>query len=101
MGTFIYSFAEATQNFLKVTQIVEKEGKAIIVKNNKTKHILIGIEATLFLKLGITRRLTLLKNGFSKNIKTLSSNLLNNYFGTSYRQNFHQTFRYNLHGFCL
>ena len=45
METFTCSIDEATQNFLKVTQIVEKEGKAIIVKNNKPKYILIDIES--------------------------------------------------------
>lgn len=35
------SITEANQNFSKVTKLVEKEGSAIIMKNNTPKYIVI------------------------------------------------------------
>ena len=40
----IVSVSEANQNFSKVTRIAEKNGKAVIFKNNKPKYILLDLE---------------------------------------------------------
>ena len=41
----IVSVTEANQNFSKVTRIAEKEGQAVIFKNNKPKYVLIDVES--------------------------------------------------------
>ncbi|MDF9867286.1 antitoxin Phd [Bacilli bacterium PM5-3] len=38
------SMSEANQNFSKVAKKLEKEGKAIILKNNKPRFLIINIE---------------------------------------------------------
>ena len=40
----IVSVSEANQNFSKVTRIAEKNGQAVIFKNNKPKYILLDLE---------------------------------------------------------
>lgn len=37
--------SEANQNFSKATQIVDKTGKAVIMKGNRPKYLLMDIEA--------------------------------------------------------
>ena len=44
----IVSVTEANQNFSKVTRIAEKEGQAVIFKNNKPKYILLDVESNPF-----------------------------------------------------
>ena len=41
----IISVSEANQNFSKATRIAEKNGQAVIFKNNKPKYILLDIES--------------------------------------------------------
>ena len=41
----IVSVSEANQNFSRVTRIVDKNGQAVIFKNNKPKYILLDIES--------------------------------------------------------
>ena len=41
----IISVSEANQNFSKATRIAEKNGQAVIFKNNKPKYILIDIDS--------------------------------------------------------
>ena len=41
----IVSVTEANQNFSKVTRIAEKEGQAVIFKNNKPKYVLLDVES--------------------------------------------------------
>ncbi|MBR3301574.1 MAG: type II toxin-antitoxin system Phd/YefM family antitoxin [Firmicutes bacterium] len=41
----IISISEANQNFSKATRIAEKNGQAVIFKNNKPKYILLDIES--------------------------------------------------------
>ena len=41
----IISVSEANQNFSKATRIAEKNGQAVIFKNNKPKYILINIDS--------------------------------------------------------
>ena len=41
----IISVSEANQNFSKATRIAEKNGQAVILKNNKPKYLLIDIDS--------------------------------------------------------
>ena len=41
----IVSVTEANQNFSKVTRIAEREGQAVIFKNNKPKYVLLDVES--------------------------------------------------------
>ncbi|MBR4078773.1 MAG: type II toxin-antitoxin system Phd/YefM family antitoxin [Christensenellaceae bacterium] len=40
----IVSVTEANQNFSRVTRIAEKNGQAIIFKNNRPKYMLVDLE---------------------------------------------------------
>ena len=40
----IISVTEANQNFSRVTRIAEKNGQAVIFKNNRPKYMLIDLE---------------------------------------------------------
>ena len=42
----IISVTEANQNFSRVTRIAEKNGQAIIFKNNKPRYKLVDLEAS-------------------------------------------------------
>jgi len=42
----IISVAEANQNFSRVTRIAEKNGQAVIFKNNRPKYMLIDLESS-------------------------------------------------------
>ena len=47
----IVSVTEANQNFSRVTRIAEKNGQAVIFKNNRPKYMVIDLENTPFLEL--------------------------------------------------
>ena len=47
----IVSATEANQNFSRVTRIAEKNGQAVIFKNNKPKFMLIDLEKSPMLEL--------------------------------------------------
>lgn len=47
----IVSVTEANQNFSRVTRIAEKNGQAIIFKNNRPKYMLIDLEESPLLEL--------------------------------------------------
>ena len=47
----IVSATEANQNFSRVTRIAEKNGQAVIFKNNKPKYIVIDLETCPILDL--------------------------------------------------
>ena len=47
----IVSATEANQNFSRVTRIAEKNGQAVIFKNNKPKYMLIDLEQSSYLEL--------------------------------------------------
>ena len=47
----IVSATEANQNFSRVTRIAEKNGQAVIFKNNRPKYMVIDLENTPFLEL--------------------------------------------------
>ncbi len=40
----VLSITEANQNFSRVTRIVDKQGSAVIFKNNKPKYMLVSWE---------------------------------------------------------
>lgn len=40
----IISMSEANQNFSRATKIADKSGRAIVLKNNKPKYIILNIE---------------------------------------------------------
>ena len=47
----IVSATEANQNFSRVTRIAEKNGQAVIFKNNKPRYMLIDLEKSPVLDL--------------------------------------------------
>ena len=47
----IVSATEANQNFSRVTRIAEKNGQAVIFKNNKPKYMLIDLDQSPLLEL--------------------------------------------------
>ncbi len=47
----IVSMTEANQNFSRVTRIAEKNGQAVIFKNNKPKYMVIDLETSPMLEL--------------------------------------------------
>ena len=47
----IISMTEANQNFSKVSKAVDLYGKALIVKNNKPRYLLIDVSDNSFLEL--------------------------------------------------
>ena len=47
----IVSATEANQNFSRVTRIVEKNGQAVIFKNNRPKYMVIDLEHSPILDL--------------------------------------------------
>lgn len=47
----IVSMTEANQNFSKVVKVAEKNGTAVIFKNNKPKYLLVDVEKSAYLDL--------------------------------------------------
>lgn len=47
----IVSVTEANQNFSRVTRIAEKNGQAVIFKNNRPKYMVIDLESSPILEL--------------------------------------------------
>lgn len=47
----IVSITEANQNFSRVTRIAEKNGQAIIFKNNRPKYMVVDLEKSPVLEL--------------------------------------------------
>ena len=47
----IVSVTEANQNFSRVTRIAEKNGQAVIFKNNRPKYMVIDLENSPMLEL--------------------------------------------------
>ena len=47
----IVSVTEANQNFSRVTRIAEKNGQAVIFKNNRPKYMVIDLENSPLLEL--------------------------------------------------
>ena len=42
----IISVSEANQNFSRVTRIADKNGQAVIFKNNRPKYLLVDLESS-------------------------------------------------------
>ncbi|MBE6758966.1 MAG: type II toxin-antitoxin system Phd/YefM family antitoxin [Ruminococcaceae bacterium] len=40
----LVAMAEANQNFSRVTRVVDEEGVAVILKNNKPRYVVVGFE---------------------------------------------------------
>lgn len=47
----IVSATEANQNFSKVTRIAERNGQAVIFKNNKPKYVLIDLDSNPYIEM--------------------------------------------------
>lgn len=47
----IVSVTEANQNFSRVTRIAEKNGQAVIFKNNRPKYMVIDLESSPMIEL--------------------------------------------------
>lgn len=47
----IISVTEANQNFSRVTRIAEKNGQAVIFKNNRPKYMLIDLDSSPILEM--------------------------------------------------
>lgn len=47
----IVSITDANQNFSKVAKVAEKNGEAVIFKNNKPKFVLIDMESNPYFEL--------------------------------------------------
>ena len=47
----IVSITEANQNFSRVTRIAEKNGQAVIFKNNRPKYMVVDLENSPILEL--------------------------------------------------
>ena len=47
----IVSVTEANQNFSRVTRIAEKNGQAVVFKNNRPKYMVIDLESSPILDL--------------------------------------------------
>lgn len=47
----IVSVTEANQNFSRVTRIAEKNGQAVIFKNNRPRYMVIDLESSSYLEL--------------------------------------------------
>ncbi len=41
----IFSMTQANQNFSSVTKVVDKEGEAVVFKNNRPKYLIIDINS--------------------------------------------------------
>jgi len=47
----IVSVSEANQNFSRITRIADKNGQAVIFKNNRPKYLLIDMDNNPFLEM--------------------------------------------------
>ena len=65
----IVSVTEANQNFSKVTRLVDEEGLAVILKNNKPKYIVVSFDEYDEIKTAMQNR--------RKRISDLADELLN------------------------
>ena len=45
----IFSMTQANQNFSLITRTVDKEGEAVVFKNNKPKYLVLNMENSDFL----------------------------------------------------
>ena len=65
----LVAMTEANQNFSKVTRLVDEEGLAVILKNNKPKYIVVSFDEYDEIKTALQNR--------RKRISDLADELLN------------------------
>ena len=65
----IVSITEANQNFSRVTRIAEKNGKAIIFKNNRPKYMVIDLENSPILELTDDEKIDIVATRILKRFK--------------------------------
>ena len=65
----IVSATEANQNFSRVTRIAEKNGQAVIFKNNKPRYMLIDLEKSPVLDLTDDEKIDIVANRILKRFK--------------------------------
>lgn len=65
----LVAMTEANQNFSKVTRLVDEEGLAVILKNNKPKYIVVSFDEYDEIKTAMQNR--------KKKISDLADELLN------------------------
>ncbi len=58
----IISMTEANQNFSKAVKIVDKNKKAIVMKNNKPRYIIIDFNDNNFLELSDDEKILIISN---------------------------------------
>ena len=65
----IVSATEANQNFSRVTRIAEKNGQAVIFKNNKPRYMMIDLEKSPVLDLTDDEKIDIVANRILKRFK--------------------------------
>ena len=62
----IISMTEANQNFSKAVKIVDKNKKAIVIKNNKPRYMIIDFNDSDFLELTEDEKILIISNRILK-----------------------------------
>ena len=65
----IVSVTEANQNFSRVTRIAEKNGQAVIFKNNRPKYMVIDLESSPMLDLSDDEKIDIVAARILKRFK--------------------------------
>ena len=65
----ITTITEANQNFSKVAKVAEKNGQAVIFKNNKPRYMLIDLEKSPVLDLTDDEKIDIVANRILKRFK--------------------------------
>ncbi|MBQ7345780.1 MAG: type II toxin-antitoxin system Phd/YefM family antitoxin [Oscillospiraceae bacterium] len=65
----IVSVTEANQNFSRVTRIAEKNGQAVIFKNNRPKYLLIDLDDSPMLELSDDEKIDIVAARILKRFK--------------------------------
>lgn len=68
----IVSMTEANQNFSKVVKIADKNGSAVVFKNNKPKYVIINVEENPIFELSDDEKSTSHRKEYLKNISMRS-----------------------------
>ncbi len=73
----IVSVTEANQNFSRVTRIAEKNGQAVIFKNNRPKYMVIDLESSPMLELTDDEKIDIVAARILKRFKPAFEELAN------------------------
>lgn len=65
----IVSMTDANHNFSKVAKLAEKNGEAIIFKNNRPKFVVIDMEANQYLEFSDDERIDIVAARIAKKIQ--------------------------------